>query len=70
MDAHEKSVQRVVMSALEDVNSSQFFTRSNMNNFQGHSSKLYKEHFRKVNEYSKFGLNFHENVVIKELLNK
>ena len=58
-DAHEISMQSAVMFSLEDVNSSQFFTRSNMNNPLGHSLKLYKEHFRKVNEYSKFGLNFH-----------
>ena len=60
MDAHEISMQSAVMSGLEDVNSSQFFTRSNMNNLRGHSLKLYKEHFRKVNEYSKFGSNFHK----------
>ena len=30
-DAHEISMQSAVMSGLEDVNSSQFFTRSNMN---------------------------------------
>ena len=30
-DAHEISVQSAVMSGLEDVNSSQFFTRSDMN---------------------------------------
>ena len=47
-----------------------FFTRSNMNNFHGHSLKLLKEHFCQVNEYSKYGSNFHTNVVIKELLNK
>ena len=32
MDAHEISMQSAVMSGLEDVNSSQFFTRSDMNN--------------------------------------
>ena len=37
-----------IMSGLEDVNSSQFFTRSAMNNLRGHNLKLYKEHFRKV----------------------
>ena len=58
MDAHEISVQSAVMSGLED--SSKFFTRSKMNNLRGHSLKLYKEHFRKVNEYSKFGSNFHK----------
>ena len=47
------------MPGLEDVNSSQFFTRSNINNLCGHSLKPYKEHFRNVNEYSKFGSNFH-----------
>ena len=31
MDAHEISMQSAVMSGLEDVNSFQFFTRSNMN---------------------------------------
>ena len=51
MDAHEISVQSAVMSGLEDVNSSQFFTRSNMNNLRGHSLKIYKAIFRKVNEY-------------------
>ena len=56
MDAHEIGVQSVVTSSLEDVNSSQ----SNMNDLRGHSLKLYKEHFRKVNEYSKFGSNFHK----------
>ena len=70
-DVHEISVKRPVMSGLEDVNSSQFFTMSNMNNLRGQSLKLYKEHFHKVNEYSKFGSNLHtKNVVIKELLNK
>ena len=68
MDDHEVSVQCAVMSGLED--SSQMFIRSNMNNFFLHSLKTYKEHFRKVNDYSKFGSNFHKNVVIKELLNK
>ena len=58
--AHEISMQIAVMSGLEDVNSSKFFTRSDMNNFCGHSLKLYKKHFCKVNEYSKFGLNFHK----------
>ena len=67
---HEISMQNAVMSWLEDVNSSQFFTRSNMNNLRGHSLKLYKEHFHKVDEYSKFGSNLHKNVVSKELLNK
>ena len=59
-DAHEISVQSAVMSGLKDVNSSLFFTRSNMNNFHGHSLKLYKEHFCKVNEYLKFESNFHK----------
>ena len=58
------------MSDLEDVNSSQFITKSNMNNRCGHSLKLYKKKFHKVNEYSKFELNFQKNVVIKKLLNK
>ena len=58
MDAHEISMQGAVMSGLEDINSSQFFIRSNMNNLYEHSLKLYKEHFCKVNEYSKFGSNF------------
>ena len=57
-DTHEISVHSAVMSGLEDVNSSQFFTRSTVNYLQGHSLKLYKEHFHKVDEYSKFGLNF------------
>ena len=30
-----------IISGLEDVNSSQFFTRSNMNNLHEHSLKLY-----------------------------
>ena len=60
-DAHEISVQSAVMSDLKDVNSSQFFTRSNMNNLRGHSLKLYKEYIRKVNEYSKFGSDFHKS---------
>ena len=67
---HEISMQSAVMSGLEDVNPCQFFTRSNINNLHGHSLKLFKEHFGKVNEYSKFGLNFHYKFVIKELLNK
>ena len=37
-----------ITSSLEDVNSSQFFTSSNMNNLRGCNLKLYKEHFRKV----------------------
>ena len=37
-----------IISGLEDLNSSQFFTRSNMNNLRGHSLKIYVEHFRKV----------------------
>ena len=69
-DAHEIGVQTAVMSGLKDVNSSLFFSRSAINNLREHSLKLYKEHFCKVNEYSKFGSNFHKNVVIKELLNK
>ena len=60
MDAHEISMQSAVMSGLEDVNSSQSFTRSNMNNLCGHSLKLYKERFYKVNEYAKFESNFHK----------
>ena len=70
IDTHEISMQSVVMSGLEDVNSSQSFTRSNMNNLHADSLKLYKEHFRKINKYSKIGSNFHKNVVINELLNK
>ena len=57
-DAHEISVQSAVTSGLED--SSQYFTRSDMNNLRGHSLKLYKEHFHKVNDYLKFGSNFHK----------
>ena len=60
MNTHEIRMQSAVMSGLEDVNLSHFFTRSNMNNLRGHNLKLYKEHFRKVNEYSKFGSNFHK----------
>ena len=70
MDAHEISMQSSVMSGLEDVNSSQFFTRSNMNNFSGHCLKLYKEHFRKVNEYSKFGSNFHKKCYYQRTIKK
>ena len=36
-----------IISGLEDVNASQFFVRSSMDNLCGHSLKLYKEHFRK-----------------------
>ena len=61
-DAHEISMQRAVMSGLEDVNSSQFVNRSNVNNLREHSLKLFKKHFCKVNEYSKFQLNSHKNV--------
>ena len=59
MNSHEINVQSAAMSGLEDVNSSHFCSRSNMNNLRGHNLKLYKEPFRKVNEYSKYGLNFH-----------
>ena len=44
----EISMQSAVMSGLEDVNSSQLLTSSNMNHLHGHSLKLYKEHFHKV----------------------
>ena len=40
-----------IISGLEDVNSSQFFTRSNMNNLHGHSLQQYKfslTHFSSV----------------------
>ena len=37
-----------IISGLEDVNSSQFFARSSMDNLRGHSMKLYMKHFRKV----------------------
>ena len=37
-----------IISILEDVNSSQFFARSGMDNLRGHSLTLYKEHFHKV----------------------
>jgi len=37
-----------IISGLEDLNSSHFFTRSKMNNLRGHSSNLYKKHFRKI----------------------
>ena len=69
-DVHEISLQSAVLSGLEDVNSSQFFIRSNMNNLGGNRLKLYKKQLRKVNEYSKFGSNFRKNVAIKALLNK
>ena len=44
-----------LVSVLEDVYSSQFFTRSSMNNLREHSLELHKEHFRKViqKEFSK-----------------
>jgi len=47
MDTHETNVQSAVMSGLEDVNSSQFFTRSIMNNLHGHSLKLWN-YIRKI----------------------
>ena len=56
------------MYGLKDVNSSQFFTRSNMNNLRGYSLKLYKEHFRKVNEYSKFGSKLHKQFCYKKTI--
>ena len=59
-DANEISMQSAVMTGLKDVNSFQFFTRSNINTLREHSVKLYKEHFHKVIEYSKFGSNFHK----------
>ena len=37
-----------IISGLDDVNSSQLFARSIMDNLHGHSLKLYKEHFHKV----------------------
>ena len=37
-----------IMSGLQDANSDQVFTKSNMNNLYGHSLQLYKEHFGKV----------------------
>ena len=37
-----------IMSGLEDVNSSQFFTWSNKNNLHVHTVKLYKENLRKI----------------------
>ena len=58
--AHEITVESAAMSGLEDINSFQFFTRLNMKNLHRYSSKLNKEHFRKVNEYSKFGSNFYK----------
>ena len=51
MGAHEISMQSAVIAGEEDVNSSQFFTRSNMNNLCGYSLKLYKEKFCKINAY-------------------
>ena len=36
-----------MISGLEDVNSSQFFVRSGMDNLLTHSLKLYKEQLRK-----------------------
>ena len=37
-----------IISGLKEVNSSQFFTKSNTNNPCGHNLKLCKEHFHKV----------------------
>ena len=37
-----------IMSNLGDVNTSQFFTMSNMNNLHGQSLNLHEEHFHKV----------------------
>ena len=68
MEAHEISAQNAVMSGLEDVNSSQFCTRSNMNNFRGHSLKLCKEHFCKVNEYSKFELTLSQKCFYQKII--
>ena len=33
-----------IIFGLKDVNSSQYFARSNMDNLRGHRLKLYKEH--------------------------
>ena len=68
MDVHEISMKTAVISGLEDLNSSQFFIRSNMNNIHGHSLKLNKEHFHKVNEYSKFASNFHKKCCYKRTI--
>ena len=38
----------IIISGLEDVNPSQLFDRSSMDNLRGHSLKLYKEHFCKI----------------------
>ena len=62
------SVQSTVMSGLEDVNSSQLFNRSDMNNLCGHSLKLYKVNFYKVNEYSKLGSNFHKKCCYQRII--
>ena len=40
-----------IIYGLEDVNSSQLFVRSNMENLRGQILKLYKEHFRKVHHH-------------------
>ena len=37
-----------IISGLEVVNASQFFTMSNMNNLHGQSLNLHEEHFHKV----------------------
>ena len=37
-----------VMYGLQDVNSSQFFARSNMDGLHEYSLKLYKEHYGKI----------------------
>ena len=63
-------MQSAVMSGLKDVNSFHFFTRSNMKYLRGHNLKLYMEHFRKVNEYSKFGSNFHKKCYEELFKNK
>ena len=66
-DAHEISLQSAVMSDLEYVNSSQFFTKSNRSNLRGYSLKLYKEHFRKANEYSKFESNVYKMLLSRSI---
>ena len=65
MDAHEISLQNAVMSSLEDVNSTQFFTWSNMNNLRGHSLRLYKKHFCKVNDLFKIWIKLSQKMLSK-----
>ena len=69
-DAQEIRVQSAIMSRLEDVNSSQFLLGQIWKISVDTAWNYIKEHFRKVNEYLKFGLNFHKKCYQRNLLNK